>query len=168
MKKLIFCFVVVLLTINCATAQRMQKNDGLINIGLGVGPGVGVSASYDYGLVDSWGPGIFTIGGIAGINNRGDRIHNYMHDGEKYRETIFSLAPRVSYRYAFDDEPFEVYLTAMLGVSYHAYSRFYSNNFSLFGGAAVGGRFFATQNLSVFAELGYTTSIVTMGISIAL
>ncbi len=139
-------------------AQKMEKGMSLFNIGLGFVPGVGASVSYDYGLVDSWGPGIFTIGGFAGFNN-----YSFNSD---IRGTDWLIAPRATYRYPINNS-FEVYGSAMFSVAFTTYSEIKSNTSEFFPAAVAGCRYTFANNLSVFAEVGYNVSILNGGLSIA-
>ncbi|MDR1172151.1 MAG: porin family protein [Bacteroidales bacterium] len=143
--------VVCTIGIGVSHAQEMKTGMSLFNVGLGLVPGIGINASYDYGLIDKWGPGIFTIGGYAGYENWGKTLSG---SGD-YRVNAFAFAPRATYRYAINSS-FEVYATAMLGAIVYSYSKNYVNNTSgvLFGTTA-GCRYSFGKNIAVFAEVGY-------------
>ena len=154
--KRFFIIVAVLCAVwgNSLYAQEMKKGMSLFNVGLGFVPGVGINASFDFGLVDDWGPGIFTVGGYAGFGTR-ERTHGNVG----FRENTFAFAPRATYRYAID-RSFEVYGTAMLGALIQSYSKTLPNGSNgksgLFFGSAAGCRYTFTGNFSVFAEVGYS------------
>lgn len=155
--KRFFIVLAVLSTmgIHVMNAQEMQRGMSLFNVGLGLIDGYGyhsswgLNVSYDYGLVDTWGPGIFTIGAYAGFDAWTKR---------------WGIAPRVTYRYAINNS-FEVFGTAMLG----AYIRIQRKPkddkiYSLFS-STVGCRYSFTRNLSVFGEIGYGISFLNGGLS---
>ena len=162
MKKF-FVVLMIVCTAGSSTlyAQEMKKRMSLGNIGVGFVPGIGLNASYDYGLVDTWGPGIFTIGGFAGFHHCGGSsgLGNY-------RETAFAFAPRATYRYAIN-EAFEVYATAMLGGILYSYSKHLNNKSDIFFGTTAGCRYTFSQNLSLFGEIGYNISFLNGGLSIS-
>ena len=142
----VFCTVGVLTT----SAQEMQKGSSLINVGLGLidgrsyDSGAGLNVAYDYGLVDTWGPGIFTIGGFIGFST-----------WQKYdfRTTKWGITPRVAYRYPINNT-FDVYGTAMLGINLWTYSNTdYITRKELFA-SSIGLRYTFGSNVGIFAEYG--------------
>ena len=150
---LIVLAVICAIGCNLSHAQEMKQGMSLFNVGLGFVPGAGINASFDYGLVDDWGPGIFTVGGYVGCRTWG-RTYAGLVD---YRDNAFAFAPRATYRYAID-RSFEVYGAAMLG----AFIRFYSEKINesngksgVFFGSVAGCRYTFSGNISVFAEIGY-------------
>ncbi len=164
MKKF-FVILIALCVIGMATshAQEMKKGMSLANIGLGFVPGVGLNFSYDYGLIDTWGPGIFTIGGFIGFANWGKTYSGF---GD-YRVNQFAFAPRATYRYAIN-KSFEVYATAMLGAYFESYSKYdFDNGSGVFFGTTAGCRYTFSNNLSVFGEIGYNISYLNGGLSIS-
>ncbi|MDR2039855.1 MAG: porin family protein [Bacteroidales bacterium] len=149
--------------ITLSHAQKMEKDMSLVNIGLGFLPGVGVNVSYDYGLVDKWGPGVFTIGGFVGFSNWGRNISG-MGD---YRQTRWAISPRATYRYAINPD-FEVYGAVMTGLYFNTYSKYRDNSTGLFWGTTAGCRYSFMKNMSVFAEIGYNdVAALNGGISIS-
>ena len=112
-------FFIVLITIctigfSVSHAQEMKKGMSLFNVGLGFIDGWGLNASLDYGLVNNWGPGIFTVGCYVGFDN-------WSYDSY-IKATEFGFAPRATYRYAIN-KSFEVYGATMLGAYFKTYSK---------------------------------------------
>ena len=142
--------VVSTVGIHVAHAQEMQKGMGLFNAGLGLLPGVGLNACFDYGIVDTWGPGIFTAGGYVGWANWG---YTYTYDSD-YRVNAFAFAPRATYRYAIDKK-FEVYGAVMLGVVHRSYTKYKDSKTRPFYATTAGCRYTFAGNISVFAEAGF-------------
>lgn len=162
MKKF-FAILSVLFLVGTVTvsAQKMRKGLGICNIGVGFVPGIGANVSYDYGLVDTWGPGIFTVGGYIGFENNS---HNKSLD---IRATRWGFSPRATYRYAIN-ESFEVYGTAMLGALFISYSKLNDNSGGPFFATTAGCRYTFAGNISVFAEAGFNElSFLNGGLSIA-
>ena len=155
-QKLIILLAICTFGINVSHAQEMKKGMSLFNVGLGFIDGWGLNASFDYALVSSWGPGIFTVGGYVGFDN-----WSYNSD---IRATEFGFAPRVTYRYSIN-KSFEVYATAMLGARIKTYSKENDNVNDVFFGSTVGCRYTFTRNISVFAEAGYSISYLNGGLS---
>ena len=159
MKKFFLTFIILsVLGISTLQAQEMTKGMSLGNISLGLIPGIGLGGSYDYGLIDTWGPGIFTIGASIGFNN-------YSKNSE-VRGTHWSFAPRATYRYAIS-RTFEVYGVAMIGAWFTTYSKYEGNDSSPFFGISAGCRYTFMDNLSLFGEIGYNVSFLNGGLSIA-
>ena len=157
MKRSFIIFIIIYTVgINISQAQEMKKGMGLFNVGLGFIDGIGLNASYDYGLINYWGPGIFTVGGYIGFDN-----WSYERN---IRATEFGFAPRATYRYAIDRN-FEVYGTAMLGARFTTYSDIKGNNSGIIFGITAGCRYTFARNISVFAELGYSISLFNGGLS---
>lgn len=175
--KRIALVVLAVVTLSCVTvqAQEMKKGSFLLNAGLGLYP-IGVNVSGDYGLIDHWGPGIFTVGGFAGFSTWG---HSYGAFGYswKYREYDFIIAPRATYRYAINDK-FEVYGVAIIGLGIETYTwgsdwddsdyKPESNRSYPAVGASAGCRYQFAPNMSVFAEVGYGSSYLNGGLSFGL
>jgi len=155
--------VVSTVGISMMNAQEMQKGMSLFNVGLGFVPGWGLNASYDFGIVDTWGPGVFTVGGYVGFANWGATIIR-----DDYRITQFIFAPRATYRYAINTS-FEVYGAAMFGAYYtnDSYRDYKNNHSGIYAATTVGCRYSFSKNLSVFAELGYNVTVLNGGLSFA-
>ena len=167
MKRFLIVLAVLLISMfgcNLANAQHMKKGMNQFNAGLGVAPGVGVNASYDYGLVNDWGPGIFTIGGYVGFGTWGRTYRGLSHPAN-YRTTAFAFAPRATYRYAIDPL-FEICGTAMLGAVVYSYSDYVHNETRPFFAITGGIRYLFSTNVSLFAEVGFNEiSFLNVGLS---
>jgi len=158
--------VICMIGSSLSHAQEMKKGMSLFNAGLGFLPGIGINASYDHGLVDSWGPGIFTVGGYVGFGTWGKAYPTKSYHSD-YRVNAFAFAPRATYRYAID-RSFEVYGAAMFGVVVYSYSRHYSHGSDVFLGIIAGCRYTFSQNVSVFGEIGFNNvSHLSGGLSFA-
>ena len=164
-KVLMILFVACTIGVSLGSAQKMTKGTSLVNVGLGVVPGVGVNVSYDYGLVDTWGPGIFTIGGFIGYQNWGDSYY-YRNVGSDYRVNEFAFAPRATYRYAINNS-FEVYGAVAMGFRIESYSKYLDNETDFYMSTTAGCRYTFTKNISVFAEVGWNLAYLNGGISFA-
>ena len=147
-------------SINDVCAQEMSKGSGLLNVGFGFVPGFGANVSYDFGLIDALEPGIFTIGGMVGIQTWGK---NYSYR-EEYRVNSFLVSSRATYRYPIN-RTFEVYATVMLGVNIMSYSKYYKDENLPFFGTTVGCRYSFSHALSVFTEIGYNIAYFNGGLS---
>ncbi|GHT22558.1 hypothetical protein FACS189430_04530 [Bacteroidia bacterium] len=163
MKKLFFLVVVLSLGfVSMSHAQSsLSKGSGLVNVGAGFFPGVGGNASYDYGLIDHWGPGLFTVGGYFSA-----AIHTDTYGSTKYKRTKLFFAPRATYRYSINPK-FEIFGSVMTGLLVKETS--IENQSYVAFGLMGGCRYFFTNNFGVFAEGGvnYETTCLNLGVSFA-
>lgn len=146
MKKLFFMFVLIL-TGTFANAQVWTgKGDQKINAGLSAwGYGTGITGTYDYGLNK-----LISVG--AGLNIYFD---NYKNNDDKNRAFVFG---RINFHLKDAlqlPEKLDIYPGADVGVV--------GNSFGL--GAHIGARYFFTERIGVFAEVGNNGSL---GVSINL
>ncbi|WP_336732685.1 DUF6646 family protein [Chryseobacterium sp. VD8] len=146
MKKLFFMFVLIL-TGTFANAQAWTgKGDQKINAGLSAwGYGIGITGTYDYGLNK-----LISVG--AGLNIYFD---NYKNNDDKNRAFVFG---RINFHLKDAlqlPEKLDIYPGADVGVV--------GNSFGL--GAHIGARYFFTERIGVFAEVGNNGSL---GVSINL
>lgn len=146
MKKLFFMFV-LLLAGTFANAQAWTgKGDQKINAGLSAwGYGTGITGTYDYGLNK-----LISVG--AGLNIYFD---NYKNNDDKNRAFVFG---RINFHLKDAlqlPEKLDIYPGADVGVV--------GNSFGL--GAHIGARYFFTERIGVFAEVGNNGSL---GVSINL
>lgn len=171
MKKLLMVVLLLGLANSYAAAQEMEEGTNLLSLGIGGVPGIGANLSYDYGLVEGWGPGIFTIGAFAGGDSQ---TETYKNGGITYTHMKWFFAPRITYRYTIAPK-WEVYGAAMLGIALERFD--YNNHFlpvedyrrpdenHLDFGLAAGGRYCISDKFSVFTEIGYNVSYLNLGIS---
>lgn len=146
MKKLFLVFVLIL-TGTFANAQAWTgKGDQKINAGLSAwGYGTGITGTYDYGLNK-----LISVG--AGLNIYFD---NYKDNDDKNRAFVFG---RINFHLKDAlqlPEKLDIYPGADVGVV--------GSNFGL--GAHIGARYFFTERIGVFAEVGNNGSL---GVSINL
>ncbi|MBL7880156.1 MAG: hypothetical protein JNN23_09955, partial [Chryseobacterium gambrini] len=135
MKKLFFMFVLIL-TGTFVNAQAWTgKGDQKINAGLSAwGYGTGITGTYDYGLNK-----LISVG--AGLNIYFD---NYKDNDDKNRAFVFG---RINFHLKDAlqlPEKLDIYPGADVGVV--------GSNFGL--GAHIGARYFFTERIGVFAEVG--------------
>ena len=172
------------------TAQGQDKNFGkgssALNIGIGFGNTIyqsyemgfpSFSASYEYGIVEigmgSDLKGIISVGGIAGY---GGAKKDYGWWTAK--NFFFLLAGRANYHFIFHDQ-FDPYAGVLLGYYFGntnteitgvpppGYENWMSdeNTNGFHGGAYVGARWFFTPSIAAFAEVGWSISIFTTGVT---
>lgn len=125
---------------------QWSKGTATLNLGAGVAP-FGGTVSFDYVLVDEWWKGHFTIGGEIEVGNP----HKH--------ETSVGITPRATYGLNITPE-FEVHATAETGFGFRSW-KYYdgtkdvqdTDSFVLWGFFA-GCRYFFSDNLGVYAEVG--------------
>ncbi|MCQ4141082.1 MULTISPECIES: DUF6646 family protein [Chryseobacterium] len=146
MKKLFFMFVLMLAGTFVNAQAWTGKGDQKINAGLSAwGYGTGITGTYDYGLNK-----LISVG--AGLNIYFD---NYKDNDDKNRAFVFG---RINFHLKDAlqlPEKLDIYPGADVGVV--------GSNFGL--GAHIGARYFFTERIGVFAEVGNNGSL---GVSINL
>lgn len=146
MKKLFFMFAVMLAGTSANAQAWTGKGDQKINAGLSAwGYGTGITGTYDYGLNK-----LISVG--AGLNIYFD---NYKDNDDKNRAFVFG---RINFHLKDAlqlPEKLDIYPGADVGVV--------GSNFGL--GAHIGARYFFTERIGVFAEVGNNGSL---GVSINL
>lgn len=146
MKKLFFMFVLMLAGTFVNAQAWTGKGDQKINAGLSAwGYGTGITGTYDYGLNK-----LISVG--AGLNIYFD---NYKNNDDKNRAFVFG---RINFHLKDAlqlPEKLDIYPGADVGVV--------GSNFGL--GAHIGARYFFTERIGVFAEVGNNGSL---GVSINL
>lgn len=160
-----------------AQAQQFQKGTTMANAGIGLGTALGrlgkarpaISVAVDHGMWDIGGPGVISLGGYIG--NTG---YKYTDLGYTAKWNYTTVGVRGAYHYnGFTNVPkLDVYGGAMLGYNIAKYSsdsgdssleNSYGSGLGLTG--FVGGRWFFTESIGAYAELGYGVSVLNVGIS---
>jgi len=152
------------ISIGALQAQEMKKGMSLFNAGFGLVRGWGMNISYDYGLIDEWGPGIFTIGAYFGYGNWWESP-NFV----RFRESVIGFAPRATYRYQIIDL-LEVFGTARMGVAFSSYSYHHKTHIKELFALSVGCRYSIDKNIAVFSEISggfYNISFLNGGLSVS-
>jgi len=176
MKKSIFIILAVFIAV-AAHAQPFQKGTTTANLGIGLGTALGglgkarpaISASVDHGMWDIGGPGVVSLGGYVG--NTG---YKYTDAGYTAKWNYIVVGARGAYHYnGFKNVPnLDVYGGLMLGYNIVSYSSTgsdagYANSYGSGLGlsAFLGGRWFFSDNIGAYAELGYGVSHLNVGVT---
>lgn len=176
MKRTIFILLAVLIS-SGTYAQQFQKGTTAVNAGIGLGTALGglgkarpaISVSLDHGLWDVGGPGVISMG--AYIGNTG---YKYTDLGYSAKWNYIIAGVRGAYHYnGFTSVPnLDVYGGAMLGYNIVKYSSDGNdNNLSGNYGSGLGlsgflgGRWFFSEHIGAYAELGYGVSVLNAGVS---
>ena len=158
MKKFVLGVLALLGTTGLAQAQDVfGKGDKMINLGLGLGSSFGslslppISASFDYGVADN------LINGDNGSISVG---------ADKVTVSYAVLGARGAFHYQFAPK-LDTYAGLMLGYNYVNWKTGYDASFysyDSFGyNVFIGARYFFTDKIGAFAELGYGISYTTIG-----
>ena len=162
MKKVVGALVLVVMV--CATAHaqlKFKKREGLLNLGIGVNSyyngGIPLSAIYDMGVT----PEITVGGGIDYLS------HDYNYGFNRYASfTALYIGARGSYHFnellKINDNRWDVYAGLSLGFRSFSWK---DNNYNFYGmdsnygsgiylGIHIGGRYYFTNRLGAFMELG--------------
>lgn len=159
-------------------AQQFQKGTTVVNAGIGLGTALGglgkarpaISLSLDRGVWPVGGPGVISLGGYLG--NTG---YKYSSGGYTAKWNYFIVGARGAYHYnGFSSVPeLDVYGGAMLGYNIVNYSSDgndvdISNSYGSGIGFSgfLGGRWFFTERIGAYAELGYGVSVLNAGLAI--
>lgn len=176
MKKSIFILLAVFIAV-AAHAQSFQNGTTAVNIGIGLGTALGglgkarpaISASLDKGMWDVGGPGVISLGGYVG--NTG---YKYTSAGYTAKWNYIIVGVRGAYHYnGFTEVPnLDVYGGAMLGYNIVSYSvdgsdAGQANNYGSGLGFSgfLGGRWFFSDSVGAYAELGYGVSVLNAGVT---
>jgi len=176
MKKSIFILLTILIAV-AAEAQPFQKGTTTANIGVGLGTALGglgkarpaISASIDHGVWDIGGPGVISLGGYVG--NTG---YKYASGNYTYKWNYMVVGARGAYHYnGFTSVPkLDVYGGIMLGYNIVKYSsdgddiamaNSYGSGMGFSG--FLGSRWFFSNSMGVYAELGYGVSVLNAGLT---
>ena len=158
MKKLLFALAfstaLMFLTFN-ASAQAFKNGDNLLNVGVGFAgsySGTSIGASFEHGVTDAISVGVGA-----------DFLH-YNFGGTSFNFTY--LAVRGSYHFGellnIQDKKFDPY--AGLGLGYVTYGSFNVSS-GVFLQAHVGARYFFSDNIGGFAEIGAGSSTIKLGVA---
>lgn len=171
MKKSLYLSLILTLFVSSFSLAQMaiDKSSRFVNAGIGVGgygffngSGVGLNASYDQGILDD-----ITVGVLAGYRSYGNTVSS------------FDIGVRGSYHFnkLINLSTDKVDLYAGLGISYYrlSYGDFYSNvpGFSNSYSTTyipfhAGARYFFSDKLGGFAELGSSLATLRLGITFKL
>ncbi|MGN6533026.1 MAG: hypothetical protein ACTHK0_14890 [Ginsengibacter sp.] len=177
MKKILFILITLVAT-DSLTAQPFLKGTNILSAGIGLGSSLGsysrssqtpaLSLSYEKGVWDIGGPGVISLGAYAGRKSYKYSVSTYT---EKWGYTIIGV--RSAYHYnGIDNNKFDVYGGVMLSYNILNYSYKDESGNNINGGGNygsgtgftlyVGGRYFFSDNIAAFAELGYGVSYITL------
>ncbi|QJW92025.1 hypothetical protein HNV11_22895 [Spirosoma taeanense] len=170
MKKFNFLFLLafVLLAGTQSFGQlAIDKGTKFINLGIGVGGygyytvggGIGLNAAADFGVTKN-----ITVGAVAGYKSYGSV--------GAYKYNSFDIGARGSYHFnellSLTSDAVDLY--AGLGLSYYSFSYggYLDNYGAVYLPIHLGGRYFFSQNVGGFAELGSSLATLKLGVTFKL
>ncbi|WP_439490583.1 hypothetical protein [Algoriphagus sp.] len=181
MKNYLVVFLLVIAVPFVSFGQEFQQGSKVVSVGLGLGSAVGsgfsyssqvpaISAQYEQGIWDVGGPGVISLGGYIGY--KGYRYNYGSGYQSKWNYTL--LGVRSAYHFnGHDVDKLDIYGGLMLGYYIVNYSdnsgssiNNYGNNLGL--SLYVGGRYYFSDNIGGFAELGYGVSYLNLGVAFKL
>lgn len=146
-------------------AQEYEQGSLVANVGIGLGGGLGlpISASVDYGFKEK-----ISLGGFVGFSTTNEDLGFF-----KVNYTYILVGARAGYHFDLGVDKLDPYAGVLLG--YNAASVGFEpdpgppfNNITaggvIFGGFA-GARYYITDNIGAFAELGYGLGTATIGVA---
>src|SRR5665647_2093777 len=176
MKKLLLSLLVVVFTFTQLLSQEstFKKGDKALNLGIGFG------SSYYGGFYTSHMPALsasLEVGVADGILDKGSiGVGGYIgYFSAKYstywKTTNFLIGARVSFHYPLVNK-LDTYTGLQLG--YNVFStKYYDNTYTTGGSASTlqfawfaGARYYFSNNIAVFAEVGYGVAYLTVGIAL--
>jgi len=187
MKKLILLSAMAIFFGMAGSAQSFEKGNHAINLGFGLGNTryfgayykgftPSVSASYEMGIVEvPMGTQLTGVVGVGGYLGWSTSRYEYNWSNYYYRYNNFMIAVRGNYHFIFH-EKLDPYFGIWAGVNvftggwrgdppYPSSSVYKPSRTGATGGAYVGARYYFTDNLAVYAELGYLISVLNLGIT---
>jgi hypothetical protein len=168
-------------------AQSFEKGSNAFNLGMGFGntPYVGTSyyegffpsasVSYEYGIakipMGSQLTGVVSIGAYAGFCKS---EYNFFDNGDHYDCYDLTMGVRGNYHFIFH-EKFDPYAGVWIGANlpYQQWDGewaepegiYFAHKNGLAAGAYAGARWFFTDHIAVYSEVGWLISIVNVGIT---
>lgn len=168
------CVIILVFSASFASGQaRYDKGDFLLNAGIGLGyyyaGGVPLLVSGEWAVND-----VFTVGPYLGYTSYSYR-YGFFGSNYNYRYTFFDLGVRGSYHFSelfeIRDEKIDVYGGAFLGFvvsnysgdDFSGYDDPYAGGLRL--GIHVGARYFFSEKVAGYGELGYGIAPLSLGVT---
>ncbi len=174
LKKVFLAVLALVGSASLANAQEIfSKGTSAVNVGVGIGSYLSdlsippLSVSLDYGVADNLingNNGSISLGGYIGYT-----ASSSTYFGSKFNASYTILGARGAFHYQFIPK-LDTYAGLMLGYNIASSSWSgveYNTHASASSGVALGGyfgaRYFFTENIGAFAELGYSIAYLNLG-----
>jgi hypothetical protein len=187
MKNLKFYFLGLILSISSiAGAQSFDKGTKVASLGIGIGSSLGsfdystqipgISLMYEQGIAQAGNVGVIGLGGYVGYKSFSwETKSGTIESKSKWNYTIIGLRGALHFT-GIDKENLDLYGGVMasynlLNYSYEDNTGFNSGNTGNFGNSAgltlfAGARYYFSDNLAAFAELGYGVAYLNLGLAV--
>jgi len=182
MKKLLLIISIISVILLNSNAQKFEKGNLAFNAGLGLGYTVGLYtgansipllfASGEMGIYDWEGIGVISVGGI--IAYKRISYTAYVYDWS-WSDLYIGGRGLLHINELVDIDKVDIYGGISLGVRFYTSpvlvnlvdleKKTYSK---LFSGAFIGGRYYLTDKISAYGELGYDVAYLKLGVSFKL
>lgn len=179
LKKVFLAVLALVGSASLANAQEIfSKGTSAINAGVGIGSYLSnlsippLSVSLDYGIVDNLfngNNGSISIGGYVGYTASSATFYN-----SKFNASYAILGARGAFHYQVAPK-LDTYGGLMLGYriassswSGAEYNSLASASSEIALGGYLGARYFFTENIGAFGELGYSISYLNLGVTFKL
>lgn len=166
------------------TTSTFHPGNRAVNVGIGllganhgydvfgsINQSPALSITYEQGLTDSFGPGTLSVGGLLGYKHY---YYNFPKTTYKASWTDVLLMARVAYHYNLTSNPqIDTYAGLTIGGRLNSYSNnnsalrddYKDEGLHLATGIFLGGRYFLTDHLGIFAEAGYDMTYLKLGLT---
>ena len=179
MKKLLSVSIFIVLVASLSFGQTYKKGNNMLNIG--IGPGLAgiygtmdipsISAGFQAGIHEK-----FSVGGIVGYSSSSYDGGTYLGHDYEWTYTYIVIGARGEYHFVDADvEDLDLYGGVTLGYNIvsvsepSGYTGFYSSEGSyLLSGFHAGGRYYFSQSIGAFLELGYGVGYIVAGVTFRL
>jgi len=187
MKKVVL-IVALIVSSSMLFAQSFEKGNHGINLGIGLG-NIGytgsyysffpsINGSYELGIVEvpmgSELTGVVGVGGYLGWVPFKYGLDSWTDDSWYWSGSRFVIAARGTYHFVFHDK-LDPYAGVLVGLDienwkWHGDSSYpdeyaFDSSVGAMGGIFVGARWFFTDNIAAYAELGYMVSVFNVGVT---
>ncbi|GAA4382536.1 hypothetical protein [Hymenobacter koreensis] len=168
-----------------SATNNFVKGSTAINLGVGLGLGYGyyggslkatpaMSLSVERGFIEGLGPGTIGIGALIGYKG-----YSYDYGGSQYKAkwTNLLVSARGTYHYNILENPkLDTYAGISVGVRMQTWKDTYYDNTPglkdyssssayVTSGFFIGGRYFFTDNIGAFSEIGYDMNYLKLGLT---
>jgi len=168
LKNLILLALIGILFSTNSNAQSFTKGQQAINLGVGIGGGLGlpVGLSYEKAVTDRIG-----VGGYLAFSTKKDSFGGF----GGWRYTHILAAAKGSYHFKVKSEKFDPYAGVLLGYNIASVKwtgdgeqPWSASAGGLMLGVHAGARYWFSDRIGVFGELGYGAGILNVGVAFKL
>ena len=170
------------------SAQEFVKGTKMLSIGIGAGDryyGSGfnmiippLQANLDIGVSEKLGIGYIGVGGLIAYSASRYGYDNWWGRYER-RYSNLTIGFRGSYHFALDVKGLDLYAGLMIGYNIASYKETFPPNYDknyryynydrtyggVLGGLFAGARYMFNDKFGIYGELGYTVSVLSVGVT---